>query len=171
MVVLRSWSEWSVPSFSDLHHRMRLDEDQTSQVPNSPFHLVCLPACLSVLRLPANRAAALQASSNYLRQPQLGTLPTPRPLATPSPLPMRATAMATLLPLPWLLMRLPLWPLPLWRFCTRLQKRKSSFFKFYICVCKITTIIPEESVKSKIIIKESENNSNHNQRKWKQLKT
>ena len=139
---------------------MRLEEDQTSQVPNSPFHLVCLPACLSVLRLPANRAAALQASSNYLRQPQLGTLPTPRPLATPSLLPMRATATATLLPLPWLLM-----PLPLWRFCTRLQKRKSSFFKFYICVCKITTIIPEESVKSKIIIKESENNSNHNQRK------
>ena len=139
---------------------MRLEEDQTSQVPNSPFHLVCLPACLSVLRLPANRAAALQASSNYLRQPQLGTLPTPRPLAMPSPLPMRATATATLLPLPWLLM-----PLPLWRFCTRLQKRKSSFFKFYICVCKITTIIPEESVKSKIIIKESENNSNHNQRK------
>ena len=146
---------------------MRLDEDQTSQVPNSPFHLFCLPACLSVLRLPANRTAALQASSNYLRQPQLGMLPTPRPLATPSPLPMRATATATatLLPLPWLLMRLPLWPLPLWQFCTRLQKRKSSFFKFYICVCKITTIIPEESVKSKIIIKESENNSNHNQRK------
>ena len=144
---------------------MRLEEDQTSQVPNSPFHLVCLPACLSVLRLPANRAAALQASSNYLRQPQLGTLPTPRPLATPSLLPMRATATATLLPLPWLLMPLPLWPPPLWRFCTRLQKRKSSFFKFYICVCKITTIIPEESVKSKINIKESENNSYHNQRK------
>ena len=128
---------------------MRLEEDQTSQVPNSPFHLVCLPACLSVLRLPANRAAALQASSNYLRQPQLGTLPTPRPLATPSPLPKRATATATLLQLPWLLMRLPLWQLHLWRFCTRLQKRKSSFFKFYICVFKITTMTPEESVKSK----------------------